>query len=88
MEASESTSGYLDSSVSEAHRAKKAALTIAGGRGGTRDGRFSSYITVNSTKANLGVRQLSAGRAAVDAYGGKRFQQWEPDRSGLKPPRR
>lgn len=41
-----------------------------------RYGRLLAYITVNSTKANLGVRQLSAGWAEVYVYGGKRFQQY------------
>ncbi len=41
-----------------------------------RYGRLLAYITVNSTKANLGVRQLSAGWATVYVYEGKRFQQY------------
>ena len=41
-----------------------------------RYGRLLAYITVNSTKANLGVRQLSAGWAEVYVYGGERFRQY------------
>lgn len=41
-----------------------------------RYGRLLAYVTVNSTHANLGVRQLSAGWATVYVYGGKKFQQY------------
>lgn len=40
-----------------------------------RYGRLLAYITVNSTKANLGVRQLSAGWAEVYVYA-RRFQEY------------
>lgn len=41
-----------------------------------RYGRLLAYITVNSTKANLGVRQLSAGWGEVYVYGGTKFSQY------------
>lgn len=40
-----------------------------------RYGRLLAYVTVDSTKANLGVRQLSAGWATVYVYAGKKFSQ-------------
>lgn len=41
-----------------------------------RYGRLLAYVTVNSTHADLGVRQVSAGWATVYVYGGKKFQQY------------
>ncbi len=41
-----------------------------------RYGRLLAYITVNSTQANLGVRQLSAGWATVYVYE-KEFAQYQ-----------